>query len=68
MEGVGRTEKKTQTNKRDHPGPSAKRGGWYDADKNARTKLRSPMTQETPQTLTLKFPNTWNNPRRKMKI
>ena len=37
-------------------------------NKNARTKLPSPITQETLQTLTLKFRNTLRNPRRKMKI
>ena len=36
--------------------------------KNARTKLPSPITQETLQTLTLKFRNTLRNPSRKMKI
>ena len=53
--------------KRNHPGPSTERGGGRKRKKkkNARTKLPSPITQETLQTLTLKFRNTFRNPRRK---
>ena len=49
-------------------GPALSRGvGRTREKKDAGTKLLSLITQETFQTLTLKFRNTLSNPRRKMK-
>ena len=71
MGGVGGTgEKQTDEQKGTTPGPALgeEAVGQEKKNKNARTKLPSPITQETLQTLTLKFRNTLRNPRRKMKI
>ena len=67
--GVGGTEEKhTDEQKGTTPGPALSEGSVGQEKKKARTTLPSPITQETLQTLTLKFRNTLWNPRRKMKI
>ena len=66
--GVGGTEEKQIDEKKGTtPGPALSEGS-VGQDKNTRTKLPSPITQETLQTLTLKLRNTLSNPRRNMKI
>ena len=60
---AGRKKKSKQTSKN---GPSTeRRGRWDKKKKNARTKLPSPITQETLQTLTLKIANNLEEPQEK---
>ena len=63
----GRKKIKQAEKKGTTPDPALSEGS-IGQEKNARTKLPIPITQETLQTLTLKFRNNLRNPKRKMKI
>ena len=59
MGGVGGTgEKQTDEQKGTTPGPALSEGLVRQEKKNARTKLPSPITQETLQTLILNSETT----------
>ena len=65
-QSAGRKKKSKQTSKRDHPGPALSGGVGRTRKKNAGTKLPSPITQETLQSLTLKSPKHLKHPKEKI--